>query len=75
MDVLSSWEFDFGQSFEFLLSFECQPASSKLSSPLRGTHSTRLEKFGNPLRWHVDAHELESILGLWTWSLYKSDEH
>ena len=73
MNLMSNWEIDFGESAEFPFSFECRLVSSEWETPLRGAYSIRLESFGNPLRWHVDTNSVEAILGLWTWSLLKSD--
>ncbi|KAJ5703790.1 hypothetical protein N7493_010928 [Penicillium malachiteum] len=79
MDLMSSWGFKFDKEFEFPLSFECH--STKSTSPKFGVYSIRLQRLGDALRWRVvdadgrtSASELEAIIGLWTWSLCKSDD-
>ncbi|OQD77144.1 hypothetical protein PENDEC_c003G06013 [Penicillium decumbens] len=74
MDLMSSWGTDFGTSFEVPLTYECQSASSKCGTPSRGTYPICLLRSGDSLRWRVNPNELEAILGLWAWSLYKSDK-
>ena len=74
MDLMSGWGVDFGKTFAFPLSFECESAATNSNTPSRGTYFISLLRCGDALRWRVDTNELEAILGLWTWSLYKSDE-
>ncbi|KAJ5197928.1 uncharacterized protein N7498_007045 [Penicillium cinerascens] len=74
MDLISSWGIDFGKSFDFPLAFECQSASPKYRTPSQITYPISISRCGDALRWRVNPHELEAILGLWTWSLYKSDK-
>ncbi|KAJ5725848.1 uncharacterized protein N7483_007205 [Penicillium malachiteum] len=81
MDLMSSWGFKFDKEFEFPLYFECKSSSSTSASTIFGAHSIRLRRLGDALRWRVvDADglattsELEAIIGLWTWSLCKSDD-
>lgn len=77
MDLLSSWGVDYGKEFEFPLSFECIECTTKGSAqtvPSRGKHLIRIQRRGDALKWRVDENELEAIIGLLTWSLYKSDE-
>lgn len=74
MDLMSSWGIDFGKSFDLPLTFECQLASSKCRTPSQVTYPIGILRCGDALRWRVNPDELEAILGLWTWSLYKSDK-
>jgi hypothetical protein len=74
MDLMSSWGVDLGKAFEFRLGFECKDASSDSVTQAPGTYSVGLIRCGDALRWKLDASQLEAILGLWTWSLYKSED-
>lgn len=77
MDLLSSWGVDYGKEFEFPLSFEfieCTPEGSARTVPSHGNHPISIQRRGDALKWRVDQNELEAIIGLSTWSLYKSDE-
>lgn len=73
MDQMSSWGVDFGTSFQFKLPFECMSSLSEWSVPAQGVYLVEVVREGDVLRWKVDVNELEAIIGLWTWSLYKSD--
>lgn len=73
MDLISSWGVDFGKTFEFRLGFECKGASPGSVTQSPGTYYVGLMRCGDALRWKLEVSELEAILGLWTWSLYKSD--
>jgi hypothetical protein len=75
MDLMSSWGVNLGKTFEFRLSFKCKGACPGSVTQDPGTYSIGLMRCGDALRWKLDASELEAILGLWTWSLYKSDEN
>lgn len=70
MNLLSSWESKFPDGFQFELAFECQQASPH---PFQGSYTIELVPNRDRLKWNVNARELEAIIGLWTWSLYKSD--
>ncbi|KAJ5377374.1 uncharacterized protein N7496_004783 [Penicillium cataractarum] len=74
MDLMSSWGVDFGKSFKFQLYIECRPSIAAYNLPIRSSYSICPERCGDALRWRVDKNELEAVLGLWVWSLYKSDE-
>ncbi|KAK4865375.1 hypothetical protein LT330_009486 [Penicillium expansum] len=74
MDLMSSWGVDLGKTFEFRLGFRCKEASAGPVTQAPGTYLVGLMRCGDALRWKVDISELEAILGLWTWSLYKSDK-
>ncbi|KAI2735236.1 hypothetical protein DTO013E5_1821 [Penicillium roqueforti] len=74
MDLISGWGVDLGKAFEFRLGFECRgtPPGPVTQSP--GTYSIGLIRCGDALRWKMEVSEMEAILGLWTWSLYKSND-
>lgn len=74
MDLMSTWGVGFEKEFEFSLAVECQADSSTCLTPSRATYPIRLLRCGDAIRWRADPNELEAILGLWTWSLYKSEE-
>jgi ankyrin repeat protein len=74
MDLMSTWNVNFGKSFKFRLGIECRFLPVERNSPVRNDYSICLSRCGDALRWHVDTNELEAVLGLWVWSLYKSDE-
>ncbi|KAJ6157741.1 hypothetical protein N7470_005333 [Penicillium chermesinum] len=74
MDLLNLWGAKFDKSFHFELTFDCTSSSPKVQYPGQGTYKVELSKRGDALRWHLDANELEAILGLWIWSLNKEDE-
>ncbi|KAJ5161137.1 hypothetical protein N7492_006529 [Penicillium capsulatum] len=74
MDLMSNWGAAFGKKFEFPLSFECNTHSTGSINRIHGTYPVRLLRCGDALRWRIDMNELEAIIGLWSWSLYKSDE-
>lgn len=73
MDLLSGWDADFKQSFQFELKFECTLAPPEATEVFRGTYAVNIVRSGDVLKWKVNTQELEAIIGLWTWSLYKSD--
>ncbi|KAI2720643.1 hypothetical protein CBS147332_3883 [Penicillium roqueforti] len=75
MDLMSSWGVNLGKTFEFRLGFKCKGASPGSVTEAPGTYSIGLIRSGDALQWKLDVAELEAVLGLWTWSLYKSDEN
>ncbi|KAJ5970701.1 uncharacterized protein N7479_000619 [Penicillium vulpinum] len=75
MDLVSSWGVNLGKTFEFQLAFTCKGVSAGSVTEAPGTYSIGLMRCGDALQWKSDASELEAILGLWTWSLYKSNEN
>ena len=75
MDLMSSQGVELGKTFEFRLGFKCKGASLGSVTEAPGSYSVGLMRCGDALRWKSDVSELEAILGLWTWSLYKSDEN
>lgn len=74
MDLLSSWGVDYEKDFQFDLSFECKPEGSERTSYSHRQHPVRVQRSGDALKWKVNQNELEAIIGLSTWSLYKFDE-
>ncbi|KAF3023334.1 hypothetical protein E8E15_007415 [Penicillium rubens] len=74
MDLISGWGVDLGKTFEFRLGFECRGASPGSVTQSPGTYSIGLMRCGDALRWKMEVSEMEAILGLWTWSLYKSGD-
>ncbi|KGO75338.1 hypothetical protein PITC_001920 [Penicillium italicum] len=72
MDLISGWGVDLGKTFEFRLGFECESASPGSFTQSPGTYSIGLMRCGDALRWKMEVGEVEAILGLWTWSLYRS---
>ena len=91
MDLLSTWEPKPGRIFHFKLGFRYQPFNQEpaepmddgsirlacfhASRPILDYHTIRLQRSDDNLRWKLNEKELEAILGLWTWSLLKSDEN
>ncbi|CAG7918347.1 unnamed protein product [Penicillium olsonii] len=75
MDLMNNWGVELGTTFEFRLAFKCQQDDSKSIEEPPGTYSIGLMRCGDVLRWRVDPNELEAVLGLWVWSLLKSNEH
>lgn len=74
MDLLSSWGVEYEKEFRFDLSFECKLEGPEWTSYSHGQHPIRVQRSGDALKWKVDQNELEAIIGLSTWSLYRSDE-
>ncbi|PWY92775.1 hypothetical protein BO70DRAFT_349091 [Aspergillus heteromorphus CBS 117.55] len=72
MNILSSWKSMSGDTAGFDLAFTCQ-SLDKTTSPTTETYTIKLERSEDTLQWKVDETELEAVLGLWTWSLLKSD--
>ncbi|CAG7929063.1 unnamed protein product [Penicillium olsonii] len=75
MDLMNNWDVEFGTTYEFRLAFKCQQADSKSKLEPPGTYSIGLMRCGDVLRWKIDPNELEAVLGLWVWSLHKSNKH
>ncbi|KAJ5115954.1 hypothetical protein N7456_000302 [Penicillium angulare] len=72
MDMMSSWGVEFKDNFEFPLAFEACPSSAKMLPSDLGPWSIELTRDNDVLRWQVDTNELEAIIGLWVWTLYRS---
>lgn len=75
MDLISSWGVNLGKTFEFRMGFKCKGASPGSVTQAPGMYSIGLMRCSDALRWKLDANELEAIVGLWTWSLYKSNKN
>lgn len=74
MDLLSAWGTGLDQNFDVHLVFECHYAPPQLGAPIRGAYTISLQRQGDALKWKADVHDLEAILGLWTWSLSHEDD-
>ena len=72
MDLLSAWKSVRDDHFAFDLSLLCQ-SQHKSIAPIMETYTIALERADDTLQWRVNDNELEAIVGLWTWSLLKSD--
>jgi ankyrin repeat protein len=76
MDLMStSWEIDLGKTFTFNLLTECRKTSSQFSNPVIEAYCMILLRGSDTLRWRIDVNELEAILGLWVWSIQKSNDN
>ncbi|KAJ5357569.1 hypothetical protein N7541_004727 [Penicillium brevicompactum] len=75
MDLLSDWGVELGINFSFELGFECAKSSSPDKTESAGSYSIGLVRCGDVLRWKVNVNELEAVLGLWVWSVHKSNSH
>jgi ankyrin repeat protein len=73
MEVVSRWKELPGSTCSFELSFACQTHDYKSTGSSLETYPIVLERSNETFQWSVDTHELEAILGLWTYSLLKSD--
>lgn len=74
MDLLSSWECRSERAFDFKLGYRYKPVTPKSAAYVSGCHTIRLERSEDTLRWRIDDKQLEAILGLWTWSMLRSNE-
>ncbi|KAL2846969.1 hypothetical protein BJY01DRAFT_247027 [Aspergillus pseudoustus] len=73
MEVVSRWRELPGSTCSFELSFACQTRDHKSTGSSLETYPIVLERSNDTFQWRVDTHALEAILGLWTYSLLKSD--
>ncbi|KAJ5594141.1 uncharacterized protein N7459_000349 [Penicillium hispanicum] len=73
MVVLSSWGHH-SKGFKPHLTFEYKSTSPKATEAIVGTYCVDLLKRYNSVGWQVDPNELEAMIGLWTWSLYRDDK-
>lgn len=73
MELLSCWSNKRLDTYRFWIRIECQSLDERCS-PTIEPYPIQLQRMGDTLRWTVDSRELEAVLGLWTWSLLKSDE-
>lgn len=74
MNQLSSRGIELEPWFYLNLTFEYESAVPNTRSKNRGEYLKPLRRGGNAFRWEVPVNDLEAILGLWVWSLHKSDE-
>ncbi|KXG46045.1 uncharacterized protein PGRI_049010 [Penicillium griseofulvum] len=73
MDLISSWGVEFDDTFSFRIGFECKGINPGSGTQYSGQSAIDLMWRGDDMRWKVDATEMEAVLGLWTWSLCKSN--
>ncbi|KAL2865820.1 ankyrin repeat domain-containing protein [Aspergillus lucknowensis] len=73
MDVVSRWKELSCSSCSFELSFACQTLRHKLTGSSLETYPIFLRRSDDTFQWKANANDLEAILGLWTFSLLKSD--
>ncbi|KAI9376296.1 hypothetical protein BJX61DRAFT_538994 [Aspergillus egyptiacus] len=73
MEVISRWKEVPGNTCSFELSYACQAVSHKSTGSALETYPIKLKRSNDTFQWTVDTHELEAILGLWTFSLLKSN--
>lgn len=74
MDLLSRWTTMASGVYYFTLPFECLSQNEGTTVTSLEQITLKIERSENKLKWTVDVGELEAILGLWTWSLLKSNE-
>ncbi|KAL4960756.1 ankyrin repeat domain-containing protein [Aspergillus stella-maris] len=74
MEVVSRWKELPGSICSFELTFACHPTDDKSCGSLE-TYPVLLKRSDDTFQWKVDANELEAILGLWTFSLLKSESN
>ncbi|KAL4926940.1 ankyrin repeat domain-containing protein [Aspergillus undulatus] len=72
VEVVSRWKEVPSSTCSFELTFACHPNDGKSRGSLE-TYPIVLKRSEDAFQWRVDANELEAILGLWTFSLLKSD--
>ncbi|KAL4921778.1 hypothetical protein BDW62DRAFT_96263 [Aspergillus aurantiobrunneus] len=72
MEVVSRWKEIPGSTCSFELSFACQ-TSHKSRGCSWGAYPIALQRSDDTLQWKVDIKALEAILGLWIYSLLKSN--
>ncbi|GFN14941.1 ankyrin repeat domain-containing protein [Aspergillus tubingensis] len=73
MNLLSGWKNIAGDTVSFDLMLTCQSLNKGGFNPALETYTIKLHRSEDTLLWKVDETELEAILGLWTWSLLKSN--
>ncbi|KAL2835081.1 hypothetical protein BDW59DRAFT_2979 [Aspergillus cavernicola] len=73
MELVSRWKEVSGSTCSFELSFACQALSHKSTGSALETYPIVLKRSDDTFQWRVDANELEAILGLWVYSLLKSN--
>ncbi|KAI2786352.1 hypothetical protein POX_g08736 [Penicillium oxalicum] len=73
-NLLSAWSDAFTKSFEFNIQIECQRASNGSSPRIREMIPLAMTRCGDSQRWTINVNQLEAMIGLSVWSLYKSEE-
>ncbi|KAL3482496.1 hypothetical protein BJX99DRAFT_3818 [Aspergillus californicus] len=73
MEVVSRWKDVPRNTYSFELSYACQALSHKSTGSALQTYPIIISLSDDTFQWRVDANELEAILGLWTFSLLKSN--
>ena len=73
-NLLSGWSDAFTKSFEFNIQIECQRASNESSPRIREMIPLAMTRCGDSQRWTINVNQLEAMIGLSVWSLYKSEE-
>ncbi|GMG32672.1 unnamed protein product [Aspergillus oryzae] len=71
MDLISTWQHALKDIDSFELDFVCQ-SHHKFIAPKLESYTINLARSDDTLQWRVEEHELEAVLGLWTWSLLNS---
>ncbi|KAE8357791.1 hypothetical protein BDV27DRAFT_151028 [Aspergillus caelatus] len=71
MDLISTWQHATKDMDSFELDFVCQ-SHHKFIAPKLESYTINLARSDDTLQWRVQEHELEAVLGLWTWSLLNS---
>ncbi|PYH79726.1 hypothetical protein BO82DRAFT_356148 [Aspergillus uvarum CBS 121591] len=76
MDLFSEWKHITKDTYSFDLRFQCQAhnsGNSNATNSVSETYPIRLVRSEETLQWEIDITALEAVLGLWTWSLIKTD--
>ncbi|EPS26966.1 hypothetical protein PDE_01906 [Penicillium oxalicum 114-2] len=73
-NLLSGWSDAFTKSFEFNIQIECQRASNGSFPRIREMIPLAMTRCGDSQRWTINVNQLEAMIGLSVWSLYKSEE-
>ncbi|XHG09575.1 hypothetical protein AWENTII_012623 [Aspergillus wentii] len=73
MDTLSNWKHMPPGSGDFQIFLKCKSSAQNSVDPITEAYLIKLERSEDTLRWRIDETELEAVLGLWTWSLLKSN--
>ncbi|KAK6838724.1 hypothetical protein RU639_000093 [Aspergillus parasiticus] len=71
MDLISTWQHALKDIDSFEIDFVCQ-SHHKFIAPKLESYTINLARSDDTLQWRVEEHELEAVLGLWTWSLLNS---
>ncbi|KAF7714233.1 Uncharacterized protein PECH_000049 [Penicillium ucsense] len=74
MDLFSAWGFKFDKPWDFSIPMKYQRPSMLSLSQNFGLHHFELSRYGDAQRWSINVDELEAVLGLSVWSLYKAED-